>query len=436
MEQWSNIEGGPDPMPNDAPMASPFRSSGPQVPAWYEEEVSDALLLDRYVEQWDHAAFRDLVRRHGPMVLGVCRRILRDPDAAEDAFQATFLLLVRKAGSVRKRESVGPWLYGVARRVALEARGVASRRQAPVRLDPEAPGVDEDAGLERDELHAALHEELGRLPEKYRTPLVLCYLEGLTHEAVARQLGWPIGTVRVRIARGRDLLGTRLRRRGLAPATVLLALCLMPETAAAVPRRLVEATVRTAARLVAGERVPRGEVPARVVDLERKVRNVMQLTRLKWVTALAVAVIVTGAGVAAVVPTALAAADDAAKAQAEQKKLQGTWAVVTFEKAGVRKEGDANAEQIQFEGDTFSILHGGHVEENGTIKLDPSKDPLQIDLHFREGKHEGQTDLAIYAWDGANLKLCWVKEGSQRPTDFTTKPGDDRVLLVLKRQDP
>src|SRR5215510_14271114 len=114
-------------MPNDDSMASLFRASGPPSPAWYGAEVSDALLLDRFVAQWDQAAFRDLVHRHGPMVLGVCRRILRDPHAAEDAFQATFLLLVRKAGSVRKRGSVGPWLYAVARRVALEARGVASR---------------------------------------------------------------------------------------------------------------------------------------------------------------------------------------------------------------------------------------------------------------------------------------------------------------------
>jgi DNA-directed RNA polymerase specialized sigma24 family protein len=101
-------------MPTDDAKADRSRSSEPVIPAWCGEEVSDALLLERFVDQWDQAAFGDLVRRHGPMVLGVCRRILRDPHAAEDAFQATFLLLVRKAGSVRKRQSVGPWLYGVA----------------------------------------------------------------------------------------------------------------------------------------------------------------------------------------------------------------------------------------------------------------------------------------------------------------------------------
>jgi uncharacterized protein (TIGR03067 family) len=295
--------------------------------------------------------------------------------------------------------------------------------------------VEEPGGLERDELHLALYEELGRLPEKYRAPLVLCYIEGPTHEAVARQLRWPLGTVRVRIARGRDLLGTRLTRRGLTPAAVLLALSLLPTAAADVAPRLVEHTVRAAAGVAVGERVPRGEAPARVVDLERKARKAMQLTRLRWATAFALEVIVTGAGVAAV-PRALAVADDISRARAEQKKLQGTWVIVSAETGGEKREGDGSEEQLKIEGDAFSIEHGGHVEERGTIRLDPSKEPSEIDLQFQEGKHEGKTDLAIYAWDGANLKLCWVREGEKRPTDFTTKPGDHRVLMVLKRQGP
>ena len=423
-------------MVNNDQTASLSRSLEPLVPAWYGDEVSDVVLLDRFVEQWDQAAFRDLVRRHGPMVLGVCRRIIGDPHAAEDAFQATFLLLVRKAGSVRKRGSVGPWLYGVARRVALEARGAASRRRVPAPLDPEVARVDDHEGLERDELHAALHEELGRLPEKYRAPLVLCYIEGLPHEAVARQLGWPLGTVRVRIARGRDLLGARLIRRGLTPAAVLVVLSLLPRTAAAVPARLVEATVRAATRVAAGEKGPRGDVPARVVDLEMKVRNAMHLTGLKWATVISLAVIATGAGVAALVPRALAAADDAAKVAAELKKLQGTWLFASFEQAGVKKEVQGNEEQLKIEGESFSIWHDGHVEEKGKIKLDLSKDPMRIDLQFQEGKHEGKADLAIYAWDDANLKLCWVRDGDKHPSEFATKPGDKCVLVILKRQDP
>jgi RNA polymerase sigma factor (sigma-70 family) len=436
MKQWSNGEGESDSMVNNDQTASLSRSLEPLVPAWYGDEVSDVVLLDRFVEQWDQAAFRDLVRRHGPMVLGVCRRILRDPHAAEDAFQATFLLLVRKASSIRKRESVGPWLHGVAQRVALEARGVAARRELPAPVHPEVSGVDNHDDLERDELHAALQEELGRLPEKYRAPLVLCYIEGLPHESVARQLGWPLGTVRVRIARGRDLLGARLIRRGLTPAAVLVVLSLLPTTAAAVPLRLVEATVRAAARVVAGEKVARGEIPARVVDLERNVRNAMHLTGLKWATVISLAVIATGAGVAAIVPRALAAADDAAKVAAELKKLQGTWLFASFEQAGVKKEVQGNEEQIKIEGEVFSIWHDGHVEESGKVKVDPSKNPSEIDFEFQDGKKGGKTDLAIYAWDGANLKLCWVRDGDKHPSEFATKPGDKCVLVILKRQDP
>ena len=151
-------------------MASLFRSSGPLAPTSAGEDVSDALLLDRFVDQWDQAAFRDLVAPPRADGAGRLPPHPRDAHAAEDAFQATFLLLVRKAGSVRKRGSVGPWLYGVARRVALEAR---ARRLAATGADavgPGGPAVDEHDDLERDELYAALHEELGGLPEKIARP--------------------------------------------------------------------------------------------------------------------------------------------------------------------------------------------------------------------------------------------------------------------------
>jgi RNA polymerase sigma factor (sigma-70 family) len=421
-------------MPNEELMASLFRSSGSLTPTRYVEDVPDALLLERFVDQWDQAAFGDLVRRHGPMVLGVCLRILRDPHAAEDAFQATFLLLVRKAGSVRKRASVGPWLYGVARRVALEARGAASRRQVPAPLDPEVAWVDDHDGLERDELHAALHEELGRLPEKYRAPIVLCYIEGLAHEAVARQLGWPLGTVRTRIARGRDLLGARLTRRGVVTAAVLIALGLLPKTAVAVPPRLVEATVRAAARVAASDRLPQGEVPARVADLEKRVRKAMYLTKLSWATAFALAVVVIGAGVTTEVSRARAAADDAAKVKAELKKFQGTWVDIYAEKAGKKQE-EVGEHELKFDGETFSVADHGQVQEKGTFKLDPSKNPKEIDLRIRDRNDEEKTGLGIYTWDGENLKFCWGEPGDEkRPTDFTTREGG--VLVIVKRQDP
>jgi RNA polymerase sigma-70 factor (ECF subfamily) len=252
---------------------------------------------------------------------------------------------------------------------------------------------------------------------------------------VARQLGWPLGTVRTRIARGRDLLGARLIRRGVAPAAVLLALGLLPNTAAAVPARLVDATVRAAARVAANQRVPQGEVPARVADLEQKVRKAMQLTRLKWTTAFALGVVVIGAGVTAGVSKALAPADEAAKVKAELKKFQGTWVDIYAEKAG-KKLDQVGDHELNFDGETFSVADHGHVEEKGTIKLDPSKDPTEIDLRIRDRNNEEKTTLGIYTWDGENLKFCWGKPGDKkRPKDFTTTP-EGRFLVIVKRQNP
>jgi uncharacterized protein (TIGR03067 family) len=136
-----------------------------------------------------------------------------------------------------------------------------------------------------------------------------------------------------------------------------------------------------------------------------------------------------------VVPGALAAAEDAAKVQAELKKLQGMWVPVSGESEGAEKQ-VAGAEQLEFDGATFNTWHGGHLEEKGTFRLNPSKNPMEIDLTVQEGKNEGKTHLAIYAWDGANVKFCMAREGEPRPTDFTTKRGDNRVLVVMGRQDP
>src|SRR4051794_13149717 len=161
--------------------------------------LTDAQLLERGVAasaaaRTAEAAFEALGARHGPMILGVCRRALDDPRDVEDAFQATFLVLVQKAGTVHVDDSVGRWLYGVARRVARRARVNAQRRRARESAqkadEPVMPPSDADA--ERAELLAALDDELGRLPEKYRAPLVLCYLEGFSHPEAARQLRWPV----------------------------------------------------------------------------------------------------------------------------------------------------------------------------------------------------------------------------------------------------
>jgi RNA polymerase sigma factor (sigma-70 family) len=257
--------------------------------------LTDGQLLERFMARRDEGgecAFAALVERHGPMVLGVCRRILRDPHDAADAFQATFLILIRKANRVRVTDSLGRWLYGVSRRVALQARAAAVRRSSI-----EVPGSKALAVSvpepDRDERLAALDEEIARLPEKYRAVVLLCDLGRLTHEAAARQLGCPVGTVESRLSRGRSLLRERLARRGLA----LGGLGLSARSAAAeVPPALAEATVRTALGLSTGRPVAVGAVSESIVHLMRGVMRAMFLSRLKVAALFLLTIGVLGAG--------------------------------------------------------------------------------------------------------------------------------------------
>jgi RNA polymerase sigma factor (sigma-70 family) len=224
--------------------------------------LSEGELLERFVAARDEAAFAALMARHGPMVLGVCRRLLRDANDVDDAFQATFLVLVRKAGSLRRCDLLGNWLYGVAHRVATRSRCLAARRLARVphgqdaldRLDQdggEAVAVRDAPSPLESEPSPWLHEEIRRLPEKYRSLVLLCYFEGLTHEQAAARLGWPIGTVKGRLARARDSLRRRLTRRGIDVSDSALASHLaLLDALTAVPEPLKRATL-AAARAVA-----------------------------------------------------------------------------------------------------------------------------------------------------------------------------------------
>jgi RNA polymerase sigma factor (sigma-70 family) len=216
-------------------------------------DCGDHELLGRFTARGDEAAFAALVRRHGPMVRGLCRRLLGDPGRADDVFQATFLVLARRAGSIRRRAAVGSWLYGVARRLSHKAqRGDARRRRHERRAAESRPHwTAPDAGWA--ELLAVLDEELGRLPEQARAPLLLCYLEGYTQDEAARFLGWSVATLRRRLAWGRDLLRRRLTRRGATLFAGLFAALLAPRAAtAAVPESLALATAHAAADFAAG----------------------------------------------------------------------------------------------------------------------------------------------------------------------------------------
>lgn len=248
-------------------------------------EPSDRQLLARFAESRDQDAFTVLVRRHGPMVLAVCRRVLGEIADAEDAFQATFVVLARKAGASGWQESLGSWLYEVAYRCAAKARTASARRRSPVQV-PDMPEKERACAVEHEELRAVLDDELSRLPEKYRAPLVLCYLEGKSSEEAAGLLGCPVGTVHGRLSRARDLLRARLAKRCLMiPVAAVLAEDVVQ---AAVPAKLLDATIQAAALS--------GELAAPVAVLVEGVLRAMHVTKLKM-AALLLGVCLIGAGV-------------------------------------------------------------------------------------------------------------------------------------------
>jgi RNA polymerase sigma factor (sigma-70 family) len=262
--------------------------------------LTDGQLLERFGSRRGEAAevaFTALVERHGPMVLRVCRGVLDDPHDAHDAFQATFLVLVRRVGSIRKSESVASWLHGVAYRTASCARSAEARRRRHERRAAELAtlSASEDP---REDYGPLVHEELERLPGRYREPIVLCDLEGLTQEQAAHHLALPVGTIKSRLSRGRERLRDRLRRRGLAPTIGALAAGLVEGTAsAAVPSRLVESAVHAAMWFAAGDLSATGTVPAAVSVLMEGVLRSMFTGKLKSVAGtFAVGLVVACAG--------------------------------------------------------------------------------------------------------------------------------------------
>jgi RNA polymerase sigma factor (sigma-70 family) len=253
--------------------------------------LGDGQLLGRFATERGEAAelaFAVLVERHGPMVLRVCRAALGDEHEAQDAFQATFLVLARRCGSLRGDGSLGPWLYGVARRVASCAHAAAARRRRHERRAAEQAPIQSAGGAGQADLdlERSLHDEIGRLPERFRVAVVLCLLDGLSHEQAARRLGWPLGTVKSRLATGRARLRTRLIRRGLAPSAAVLRPATPSQAAPqTVPAALAHATVQGAMGLGTGKTA----APAAVSVLTQGALRMMFLNKLKMAGAVLLA---------------------------------------------------------------------------------------------------------------------------------------------------
>jgi RNA polymerase sigma factor (sigma-70 family) len=244
--------------------------------------LSDGGLLERFAAHRDEAAFEALLRRHGAMVWGICRRLLRDHHDAEDAFQATFLVLARKGQSIAQRELVANWLYGVAFQTALKARSRRARRRMREGQVAEMPEPEALPLNHQDDLNESLDRELSRLPDKYRIPILLCVLQEKTHQEAAELLGWPIGTVSGRLSRAKALLAQRLARGGVSLSAGALSLMVAQDAvaASALPR-LIGSTVQAASLVAAGRAVSAGTVSAEVALLTREVLTMMMLGKLK-----------------------------------------------------------------------------------------------------------------------------------------------------------
>jgi RNA polymerase sigma factor (sigma-70 family) len=247
--------------------------------------LSDGQLLERFIRgRRDSAdlAFGALVERHGPMVLRVCQAVLRDPHDAEDAFQATFLVLVRKASAVRRRDSIASWLYGVALRVASCARRTVTRRREHERRWAKQAPASWAEDRPHDEVASIVHAAIGDLPERYRSVIILCHLQGVGCEEAAHELGWPVGTVKSRLSRGRERLQARLSRRGVAPA--LAAACAASVVSTPVSASLIGSTVRAAWSLANASPAVGETLSFPVISYMKGALRSMFLTKLKFAT--------------------------------------------------------------------------------------------------------------------------------------------------------
>jgi RNA polymerase sigma factor (sigma-70 family) len=401
---------------------------------------TDGQLLESFVSQQDEAAFAVLVRRHGPMVLGACRRVLSNHHDAEDAFQATFLVLVRKADSIVPRGMVANWLYGVAYRTALKARTILAKQRARERQVKELP---EPEAAEADhcwrDLQPLLDQELSRLPDKYRVAVVLCDLEGKTGKETARQLGCPEGTVSSRLARGRTMLAKRLTRHGPVVSGGSLAVALAGNASACVPTAVVSSTIRAASLFAAGKAVATGLISANATALTEGVLRAMLLTKLKIATAVLLAVGVLGAGLGVALTYRTEAAEPApatrrAEPKSDKERLQGIWQQVSCEGPDEVPDDIVKENLLVIKDDTITVTAGKRGGYELTFKLDESKKPKTMDEMLVKPEKGDKPYLGIYSLEGDTMTWCFSNPGEKRPTEFTGKAGSGWTLTVFKRK--
>jgi RNA polymerase sigma factor (sigma-70 family) len=405
-------------------------------------DAPDPELLRRFEAERDGAAFAALVRRHGRMVLEVCRCVLGNHADAEDAFQATFLVLARRAGAVRKSNSLASWLHGVACRTARKALTAATRRRTHEgRVPPPEP--DEPNDRNWSDVQQVLHEELVALPERLRAVLVLCYLQGETQDRAAESLGLTRAAVKKRLERGRERLRERLERRGLGPVAVLAAFA-SPAAVSAAPAALVESAVAVAVAFVEGHGV--AGVSSQVLALADGGSPMILgkfATGLWLIPALAAGIVLAGtSGTPNVTraeepgkPAAVRPADDKAKekeetpAEREAKWLSGEWRIAFVEAEGKTAfpEGLPDTARITFKDGKAEVTGGFKFlfVRNFAFKLDPTTNPKEIDVTFTEGPMADKMFEGIYVTLENEVRICLRLEHTKlgRPKGFSTVSG-------------
>jgi len=425
--------------------------------------LTDGELLARFLSSRDPAALAALVRRHAPMVWGVCCRLLHNHQDAEDAFQATFLVLVKKAAGV-PRHAVANWLYGVARQTAIRLRALAAkrgRRESQVVNMPELRG-QESGVRDRDgsDLQAVLDEELGRLPNHYRGVLVLCDLEGMTRKEAARQLAIPEGSVASRLARARVMLAKRLTRRGITLSGGSAAAALAGSASASAPPALVASTIEAASLLAAGKAAATGAISAKVAALTAGMAKAMFIAKIKSVLAMVLVALALAGAAGLIYQTQAAASSAAGIAQGEQPAGTRDQKPSDDRQVGANppahpKQQPAKTDQERMVGNWFitndesmrkgemwvitedSILmhakHGGANAHHYAHRLDASKTRKQIDITV--SRANGRTVgviKGIYVLDGDELRLCLGEMSTDRPAAFPEKPKPGEVLILQR----
>jgi polysaccharide biosynthesis/export protein len=403
--------------------------------------LTDGQLLDRFLARREEAAFEALVQRHGPMVLGVCQRVLHNTHDAEDAFQATFLVLVRKAASIVPRDRVGNWLYGVAHRIALKAKSDVARRRAKEQQVKDLPRREPAEDLWW-ELRPLLDAELHRLPDKYRAAVVLCDLEGKSRKEAARQLGWAEGTLSGRLARARGLLAKRLARRGLALTAGALTLLLTERASASVPATLAVFTIKAALLTAAGQAATAGVVSAKVAALTEGVLRAMLMTKVKAVAAVVLLLAGIGIGAGTLARHSLAA-DGPERGERAAAPSEPTPAPPAY----VIDPPDVLRVEYPFDATTSIVLH--LVRPDGSIDFGPLGEVMVAGLTVEQAKqaiarhlgkrlsdfHSQQLKVAVAAF---NSKFFYVLTDFPGPGEQVYRfpcTGKETVLYALAQVD-